>query len=812
MGLSGRWSADLPARAFANTVGQSATGDQNADGLLSGYRWSGTVTYSFTDSASDYASGYGSREMTAAGFGQISAAQQQAVHTVMAQIEGFTNLNIDFAGTNGADIRIAKSSDANPTAYAYYPQSSSNGEGGDVWFGTSYNYSSPVLGNYSYLTHIHELGHSFGLKHSQESGGVAGKLPAAHDALEYSVMSYRSYVGGPTTGYTNEAFGFPQSFMMNDILALQTMYGADYTLNSSDTVYKWSPTTGQLTINGTAQTAPGANRVFLTIWDGGGNDTYDFSAYSTGVTLDLNPASYSITSSAQLAYLGNGNYANGNVYNAYLFNNDARSYIENAIGGTGNDTLIGNAIGNRLEGRRGDDRLTGGAGDDIYVYGTNSGNDVITDFVAGAGGIDELYLTGINGVSSFAQAMAYATQAGQDTLFTFGNGATVRLLQVSMGSLVAGDFVFDGPPPPNQAPTAIALSASTLNENSAGAKVGNLSVSDPNGDTVFGFAVSDARFEVLQLSAGTYTLALKAGISLDFEAEPTVTLSVTATDAGGLSKTQQFTLSVLDAAGFTIAGTTSDDQITATATVTGQHLPSNDSDTIKGKAGNDIINGLAGNDVIDGGGGVDQVDGGAGNDTIVISTSKGVSDQLLGGLGTDTISISGSKAVTLAGFDAAGQGIEQWQGNGMQLKGTADANIFDFSGISTVTGLKFIDGAGGDDHLVGSNFNDVLRGGSGADIIEGGAGNDTLSGGSESDIFVFHAGFGQDSIADFAAGSGLGHDIIQFDDALFADFAAVMSSATQVGNNVVISYDIDNQLTLQSRTLASLVAEDFQFV
>ena len=92
-------------------------------------------------------------------------------------------------------------------------------------------------------------------------------------------------------------------------------------------------------INGLAQLAPGngaggsANRVFETIWDGNGVDTYDLSNYTTAVAINLNPGASSITSSTQLAYLGNGHYAAGNIYNAYLFNGDARSYIDNAIGG-----------------------------------------------------------------------------------------------------------------------------------------------------------------------------------------------------------------------------------------------------------------------------------------------------------------------------------------------------------------------------------------------------------------------------------------------------------------------------------------------
>jgi serralysin len=425
---AGETGYDGPAPAYASVTGIGATGDKNIDGLLSGYRWTGTVTYSFPDSSNDYHSGYGYGEPTAPGFGQISAKQQATIHKVMGQIEGLTNLNIDYAGTNGADIRIAQSSEANPTAYAYYPNSTYS-EGGDIWFGTSYNYTNPKLGDYYWHTHIHEVGHSFGLKHGQSGGGVANTaLPGDRDALEFSVMTYRSYVGGSTSGgYTNEAFGYPQSFMMNDIIALQTMYGADYTFNSGTTVYSWSPTTGETFVNGVGQGRPGgdgagasANRVFITVWDGGGEDTYDLSNYSNSVHIDLSPGSWSSTSNVQKAYLGDGHYAQGNVYNAYLFENNANSYIENAIGGSGNDILIGNAVANRLDGGLGNDTLTGGEGDDVFVYRIGGGSDVVTDFVAGHDTDDRIHLEGFSNITSFAQAIAYASQVGSSTVFNFG--------------------------------------------------------------------------------------------------------------------------------------------------------------------------------------------------------------------------------------------------------------------------------------------------------------------------------------------------------------------------------------------------------
>ena len=156
------------------------------------------------------------------------------------------------------------------------------------------------------------------------------------------------------------------------------MYGANFTTQSSNTVYTWNPTTGQEFINGVGQLAPGggvggsANRIYETVWDGGGVDTYDLSNYTTNLSINLNPGASSVFSSVQLAYLGDGHYASGNVYNAYLYNGDARSYIDNANGGSGNDMILGNAIGNVLNGGSGNDTITGGGGNDTIFGGSGT--------------------------------------------------------------------------------------------------------------------------------------------------------------------------------------------------------------------------------------------------------------------------------------------------------------------------------------------------------------------------------------------------------------------------------------------------------
>jgi hypothetical protein len=93
----------------------------------------------------------------------------------------------------------------------------------------------------------------------------------------------------------------------------------------------------------------------------------------------------------------------------------------------------------------------------------------------------------------------------------------------------------------NEAPTDLALDNASVAENSPGAVVGNVSVTDPDAGDSHTFTVDDARFEVV---GGQ--LKLKAGQSLDHEAEPTVTVTVTATDSGGLTYNEAFTINVND--------------------------------------------------------------------------------------------------------------------------------------------------------------------------------------------------------------------------------------------------------------------------
>ena len=117
---------------------------------------------------------------------------------------------------------------------------------------------------------MHEIGHTLGLKHGHEAQDVQNAsgayvytnpaLPANHDFLEYSVMTYRSYPGG--SAKTVNAKEFPSTPMQDDIAALQYLYGANFDYNSGNTVYTFSSKSGAMSINGVSQGATFHHKIF----------------------------------------------------------------------------------------------------------------------------------------------------------------------------------------------------------------------------------------------------------------------------------------------------------------------------------------------------------------------------------------------------------------------------------------------------------------------------------------------------------------------------------------------------------------------
>ena len=335
------------------------SGNRDIDGILWGVKWTlPALTYSFPTQLDQFT---GHPDGAIDGFRPLRAAQIKAVNDIADQLNSLIGIDLQFTpDAASANIRLSTASSLKlpgfadsgkiETAIGLSPDQTRvpTYAFGDIFF-NRVDYAKPMVGTYAYQTIMHELGHALGLKHghaTQPSPGgdsVITKLPASHDTLEYSVMTYRSCLGWTVEyGYTNDTNSFPQSFMMNDIAALQYLYGADYTHNAGDTTYSWNSKTGEMSIDGKTRGRPADSKVFLTIWDGGGNDTYDLSSYGLGaLDIDLGAGGFSVFSSLQLALLkvDSGIYARGNVYNALLHEGNIRSLIENAIGGDGRDSL-----------------------------------------------------------------------------------------------------------------------------------------------------------------------------------------------------------------------------------------------------------------------------------------------------------------------------------------------------------------------------------------------------------------------------------------------------------------------------------------
>lgn len=165
--------------------------------------------------------------------------------------------------------------------------------------------------------------------------------------------------------------------------------------------------------------------------------------------------------------------------------------------------------------------------------------------------------------------------------------------------------------------TLNSFNTGTLSENTPGAIVGALSVADPDDGDTHGYTVSDDRFEVL---GGT--LKLKDNVAIDFENEPSVDVTVTATDTGGNTISKTFTVEFDDTAEDLVlsdAGVVFTDEGVAETSITG----GTGDDTITAHGDGGVLDGSAGDDTLAGRAGDDDLDGGSGLDTAVFSGARG---------------------------------------------------------------------------------------------------------------------------------------------------------------------------------------------
>ena len=240
-----------------------------------------------------------------------------------------------------------------------------------------------------------------------------------------------SYTDNPDNGERSDGL------QLYDIISLQRTWG-EAANNGGDTTYSGP-----------------RNDTVDAIWDTGGTDTFDAGNRTVGVRFDLREGKFSTFDTTDDVVIA--------------FNTE----IENAIGGSGDDVIVGNQLDNRLvgagggdtlKGLNGDDRLIGKAGGDRLLGGNGidtllggNGNDTQKggkgkdtlkgqngrDKLLGQNGNDDLLGGGSNDrLVGNAGRDVLNGQKGNDTLFG-GSGGDTILFRRGNGNDTFKDFEND---------------------------------------------------------------------------------------------------------------------------------------------------------------------------------------------------------------------------------------------------------------------------------------------------------------------------------------------------------------------------------
>ena len=250
----------------------------------------------------------------------------------------------------------------------------------------------------------------------------------------------------------------------------------------------------------------------------------------------------------------------------------------------------------------------------------------------------------------------------------------------------------------NEAPTDITVTGGTVQENApAGTVVATLGATDPDAGSSFTYAINSdpsGKFEVVGDE-----IRVKAGASLDYESATSHQLSVTVTDAGGLTHTEALNI-----------GVTNQNEAPTDITVTGGTVQEN------APAG-----------------------------TVV--ATLGATDPDAGSSFTYAINSDPSGKFEVVGDEIrvkAGASLDYETATSHQFSVT----VTDAGGLTHTEALNIgvtnqfgtIVGTFGNDVLTGTSEEDTISGLGGNDRLTGGAGNDTLDGGTGSDTMIGGAG------------------------------------------------------------------------
>jgi Ca2+-binding RTX toxin-like protein len=519
---------------------------------------------------------------------------------------------------------------------------------------------------------------------------------------------------------------------------------------------------------------------------------------STAIALGGNAADNLLTGHAGVdtlkGYAGDDTLI-GLAGNDSLDGGDGHDRLE---GGAGQDLLVGGAGNDTLQGGGGRDSLIGGSGNDVYLLeaGTaqitetaNGGTDLIVSStsvdMAGFSQVENLYLDGTglkgmgngldNDIFSVGTGNLVEGGAGHDTLRAVSASST--LLGGAGNDLLKGEnSLLDGGEGNDTLSPNSSLSSEryrfagqfgqdTIQEESAyglpstliGTDVAEFAGIDyrqlwlshnANGDllikqigtqnsvTLSAWSSGTGRVEAIEAQDGSATRTLETR-NIELLAQVMDQLAIPA------SSLQELPLSARNLIDQLWQGVATDTTLT--------FIGGAGNDVLTGYDSADVLIGNDGQDTLAGAGGRDTLRGGLGNDTYVVDNTDTVIEESAEG-GHDLV----RSAVDFDLRNVAHVENVSLYNNASRAWGNAGANQLEAS-----SGLCTLDGGAGDDTLlsqVGGNCTMI-----------GGAGNDTLRTTNwGNDTYRFEAGFGQDTIQDFAGGDTVDFTSIRSDQLWFS--------------------------------------------
>jgi serralysin len=239
-------------------------------------------------------------------------------------------------------------------------------------------------------TIMHELLHSVGLK----DVGTSDYPDEGEDLARYTIMGRLVHPGEGR---------YPTSPLLYDIAALQALYGRNTSTGAGTSTYS--------SFTETEEPFLGSDKIFC-IWDASGEDTIDAHALSAASLIDLRPGYFSsIGPGARVDLTGGETPAltsPGTLNISIAFG----AYIENAVGSSTGDLIIGNLLTNELNGGGGADVIYGEGADSVYEAGDGTYNQVSNSPAAPK-------------ARRRASSSLYATTAGSRIIFSAAVAPTI---------------------------------------------------------------------------------------------------------------------------------------------------------------------------------------------------------------------------------------------------------------------------------------------------------------------------------------------------------------------------------------------------